>query len=247
MRAKYFIVLILASCAVRGAYAGGSVGMPTVTQPLGTFVPNPYGNPYGKPLGNQYSNPLYGGPYTNPYGNPYANPYYANPYANPYGNPYGTSPYYGYGNGVPGGYYPRLPVYGAPQLINGNFYNFNVGGGTMSLWRAPSGYYYPWMGGYNYTQYPIYIYNGTSSTPTESQPPLSTVFSDLNEYLDQAKKSGKIDENQYKHLKQRASDLIVKENSQAYENGGTADPSQESDMRRDVEGLSAEVARAVRP
>jgi len=229
MRAKYIIAVILASCTLRAACAGGSVGVPGVTTPMGSFAPNPYGNPFGKPLGN---------PYTNPYGNPYVNPY---------GNPYGTSPYYGYGNGLPGGYYPRLPVYGPPQLINGNYYNFNVGGGLMSLWRAPSGYYYPWMGGYNYTQYPIYIYNGTSSTPTESLPPLSTVFSDLNEYLDQAKKNGKIDENQYKHLKQRATDLIVKENAQSYENGGTTDSSQETDMRRDVEGLSAEVARAVRP
>jgi len=40
---------------------------------------------------------------------------------------------------------------------------------------------------------------------------------------------------------------LSKENSLAYEAGGTIDPSQESEIRRDVEGLSAEVARSVRP
>jgi hypothetical protein len=243
MRPKYLISLMAVSLATQAAIAGNAVA--GVGQPIGG-VPGfggmpaaPGFSPYG---GSPYGNP-YGNPYANPYSNPYANPY-TNPYANPYGHPY-ASPYFGYGNGLQGTY--SRGGYGIPQLIGGNTYSFNVAGAPLNFWRAPSGYYYPWMGGYNYTQYPIFVYNGQQNGASQALPPLSTIFSDLNDYLDKAKKEGKVGETEYEHLKRRASDLLSKENSLAYESGGTIDPSQEAEIRRDVEGLSAEVARSVRP
>jgi hypothetical protein len=234
MRLSYLIAINGFTLLVPSVFAGGA----NLNLLPGSSGPNPYANQYAHPYAGQYVNP-YSSPYVNPYANQYVNPY-ANQYANPYVNPYNrTVP--GYGYGVPGAYY------GQPQQLGGGIYNISLGGSSLHLWKAPSGYYYPWAGGYNYSQYPIYIYNAGASSPTSSLPPLSTIFSDVNEYLDKAQKDGKIDENEYKHLKLRASDLLRKEKSEAYEGGGALDASQEAQIRADVDGLSAEVARSVRP
>jgi hypothetical protein len=248
MRAKYLIALIALTIAVQPGFAGGAAGgfggQPSVGVGTGMGMGQGVGIP-GVSMPSAGFNPYQANPYTNPYANPYNNPY-SNPYSNPVNNPY-ASPYFGYGNGLQGGYYSRGGGYGVPQLINGNTYSFNVSGAPLNFWHAPSGYYYPWMGGYHYTQYPIFVYGGGGAGATQTLPPLSTIFSDLNDYLDKAKKDGKVDQTEYEHLKRRASDLLSKENSLAYEAGGTIDASQEAEIRRDVEGLSSEVARSVRP
>ena len=254
MRPKYLLSLIAVVIAAQPGFAGGAGGgfggQPSAGVGTGMGMGMGMGMGQGQGMGvpgvNMPSagyNPYQASPYNNPYASPYTNPY-GNPYANPNANPY-ASPYFGYGNGLQGGYYSR--GFGAPQLINGNTYSLNVAGAPLNFWRAPSGYYYPWMGGYHYNTYPIFVYGGGSGGAAQTLPPLSTIFSDLNDYLDKAKKDGKVDQTEYEHLKRRASDLLAKENSLSYEAGGTIDPTQEADIRRDVEGLSAEVARSVRP
>ncbi len=179
-----------------------------------------------------------------------ANPYYNynyNPYA--YGNTgtvYGASPYSNYyGRYNLGGVV--APVYGPPQLIPGGLYGINVGGAPAQFWRAPSGFYYPWAPGYAYTSYPIYVMPPNSNAPSQTLPPVSTVVSDLDSYLDKAKEKGKISSADYQSLRQRSNDLLSKEKSLAYEQGGVIDPDDEAGIRRDIEGLSAEVAHRVRP
>jgi hypothetical protein len=251
MKPKYLISLIAVTIAAQPGFAGnaggGFGGQPSVGVGTGMGMGMGMGAGVGVPgvsMPQAGFNPYQLNPYTNPYGTPYGNPY-ANPYANPYNSPY-ASPYFGYGNGFQSGYYGG-GGFGAPRLINGNTYSFNVSGAPLNFWHAPSGYYYPWMGGFHYNTYPIFVYNGGSGGAAQTLPPLSTIFSDLNDYLDKAKKDGKVDQTEYEHLKRRAADLLSKENSLAYESGGTIDPSQEAEIRRDVEGLSAEVARSVRP
>jgi len=182
--------------------------------------------------------------------NPYVpNPYVPNPYGyyyNPTGTVYSGNPYSGYVgryniNGV------SIPVYSPPQLISGNLYGINVGGVPSQYWRAPSGFYYPWVGGYGYTRYPIFVVPPNTTTPSQTLPPIHTLISDLDDYLDKAKEKGKIDSNNYQSLRLRANDLLSKEKSLAYEEGGTLDPGDEAGIRRDVEELSAEVARRVKP
>jgi hypothetical protein len=171
-----------------------------------------------------------------PNGNPYGNPYgYRSPYS--YTNPYGgLNPSGSYGTPVP-----------AFQPYGNNYYGVNIGGNPLRFWRSPSGYYYPWVGGYGYgNSFPIYIVPPGQTNPTATLPPISTVVSDLDNYLDKAKESGKIDTADFTSLKRRAGDLLSKEKSLAYESGGL-DQDQEADLRRDLDGLSGEVARRVRP
>lgn len=186
-----------------------------------------------------YYNPGYSyGTYYNPYNNPY--------YYHPGGAVYGGYTYSGYvGRYNIGGV--TVPVYGSPQLIAGDYYGMNVGGAPYQFWRAPSGFYYPWVGGYAYNSYPIYAISPDNNTPRQTLPPVSTVISDLDKYLDSAKKNDKITSGDYQSLRQRASDLLSKEKSLAYEEGGTINPDQEDEIRQDVDELSAEVAHRVQP
>jgi len=172
-------------------------------------------------------------------------------------NPYGLNSFYGpyspfgpYNSGVTNGYtnyngYSSYNVYGQPTLIGNNAYGINVNGSNLGFYRANSGYFYPWLGGYQYNGYPIYSMAGGSS-PVQSLPPLSTMFADLNDYLDTAKDKGKVSDSDYRVLKQRAKDLLSKERSVSYESG-SLDGETERDLRRDIDQLSSEVSRRVQP
>lgn len=198
------------------------------------------GIPYGSPL---YNTPL-ANPQLNPYGiSPY-NPYGVQPYGmvpragfgvNPYMNPY-ANPYAGY------------PAMGMPVPINGGYFGINIGNSRLNVWKAPSGYYYPWLprpAGFGYAA-PIVIINQGAQNPTPAQPPLTTIFGDLNKFLDDAKSKSKISEADYNHLKLRASDLQKKERSLARAGGGSLDESSEQDLRKDVDKLGEEVAYRVK-
>ncbi|GEM_PF-1152723 len=189
---------------------------------------------------------------TNPYANPYANPYGVNPYNpyNPYGNPYGYNPYGGglvpsSGFGVMNPY-AGYPAMGMPVPVNGGYFGINIGNTRLNVWKAPSGYYYPWLPrpvGFGY-QAPIVIVNQGNSTP--AQPALTTIFSDMNKFLDEAKSKGKVSESDYNHLKLRASDLQKKERSLATANGGSLQKDDEELLRKDVDKLGEEVAYRVK-
>lgn len=202
----------------------GGVARPATNAPMGGFNACNNGIRYGG----------YGG-----YG---AYPTYGNPYNTMYGG-YGYNPYQGryiYGGN-------SIPVYGMPQFIGNGMYGINYGGAVNRYWRSPSGFYYPWAGGYNYTSYPIFVMPPSNGAPSQTIPPVSTVVKDLDSYLEKAKANGKISAGDYQSLRQRASDLLSKQNSIKYEEGGSIDPENEAQIRSDLDELSAEVAHRVKP
>lgn len=197
------------------------------------------------PTGYIYPNqvqPRFGVPGYNPYGYPGASPY-VNPYANPYGY---SSPYYNTYSLTPG-LGVTLPNFGQPQALGGGYFGINTGGASFRVWQAPSGYYYPWCGSYSlgYQAPIIYVAPGSSS-PTPAQPPLSTIFSDLDKFLEESKTNGKLSLTDYNHLKLRTRDLQNKERTLRISSGGSLDSGTEADLRKDVEQLSQEVAHRVR-
>ncbi len=212
----------------------GGPASPVILPPRGEPVYNYNGAPGYIPNPGTY----YGGyPYTNPYYQNYpgyANYHYYNPYAPTYLGRYNIG-------GV------IQPVFGPPQIINGNWYGINIGGNPYTYWQAPSGFYYPWSSGFAYTDRPILVTPPNGGNPMQTQPPITTVISDLNSYLNKAKAEGKISTDNYNELQQRAKYLLKKEQSMAQSNEGVLDPDQEVELRKDVESLSAEVAYHVRP
>lgn len=229
------IILSLAACSllITPALAQGRA---TLGRGVSGYSASPYaGNPYAAGTPYIYGNPYAGSPYgSNPLFNPAGAGYYSNPWANPYGSPYTY-------NGMP------INSFGTPVPIGGGFFGMASNGHNINFWRAPSGYYYPWTAGYGtgYTAPIVVINNGAA--PQAAQPPLSTIFSDTLKYLDEQKAAGKLDPNDFQHLKQRALDLLSKERDLRTQGSGSLDQEQEASIRADVDTLGGEIARRVKP
>lgn len=173
----------------------------------------------------------------------YPTPFYRGNYPGYYyNNPY--APNYPMYSGMPyamGAPMPALvPIPGA-----GGFFSINRGGARFNYWRASSGYYYPWCAQPYY--YPsntiIYMQEGSSEP---AQPPVTTMFSDMSKYLQEAKDKGKVSEGEYSHLMLRLSDLMKMELSARQAGDGALSPADENEIRSKVNDLSLEIAHAVK-
>jgi hypothetical protein len=140
-----------------------------------------------------------------------------------------------------GGMVPAYaPTYTVPQAVNGGNYLINAN----NFWRGDSGYYYPWANNSAYGQI-IYAPNANQA-PVAQVPPLSTLFTDLLNYLDQKKTQGVISLSDYQHLRRRATDLQTKYFSLRTAAEGSIDQNDEAQIRRDLDELGAEVSKSVR-
>ncbi|MDR3611938.1 MAG: hypothetical protein P4L53_00130 [Candidatus Obscuribacterales bacterium] len=132
------------------------------------------------------------------------------------------------------------PYYSVPQATAAGNYLINAN----QFWRSESGYYYPWVNNSAYGQ--IIYAPQVNQAPTAQVPPLSTVFADLLNYLDQKKAQGVISLSDYQHLRRRATDLQTKYFSLRTAAEGSIDERDEAQIRRDLDELGAEVAKSVK-
>jgi hypothetical protein len=187
------------------------------------------------PRNSQNLNPLYGTPgaIVQP-GQGRVNPYY-------YQNLPGTGYYRP-------GYNPNFFV-GPPAAVAGGYFSFRGGGNSFNFWKAPSGYYYPWCRGYGVT-YPygqqILVFQTGASNPTPAQPPLTTVMTDMRNFLDDSKAKEKLSEADYQHLSRRLNDIQGKYYSTKISSGGTLDEGQEADVRKEVDLVGEELTRRLK-
>lgn len=147
---------------------------------------------------------------------------------------------------IPGtlGALPPYPINAAQASMTPGFYHL----GGLDYWRAPSGYYYPWGLGattYGYSL-PTYFYNQAQLQPVQQSPPLYSMFSDMQQYLDQSKKDARVADLDYKHLYRRLQDLRGKYDHLIAANG-TLDPADEESLRKDAALLGSEIAVRVKP
>jgi len=178
------------------------------------------------------------------------NSYAGTPYANPYNNGYGfnrfggVNPYFNNGGVV----YPFGNPYINPVAMGNGFYAFNGGGVNVNLWRAPSGYYYPWGGGVN-TGFSQTVYidqsNGAGQAVAK-QPPLAMQFTDMGQYLDDARKNNKVSEADYESLKRRLKDIQSKERSYRVSGDGYLEEGLDSEVRQNLKDLSREMNERVK-
>jgi hypothetical protein len=150
----------------------------------------------------------------------------------------------GYYSGIPGTPYPNTS-FGVPQpygMPGQAYYTISYGGRPVRFWQSPSGYFYPWVTGYNA---PIVYIPTAGQSPQPTAPPISTICKDLLSYLEEQKDKGNLSEDAYVHLKQRATDIRKKERDLRISGNGAVDSQDEVQMRRDLEGLGAEVAKSV--
>ncbi|MBS2006279.1 MAG: hypothetical protein JST01_04525 [Cyanobacteria bacterium SZAS TMP-1] len=166
----------------------------------------------------------------------------------PYGMPYGDSRMpsaLGTLNGRPVVYPFGVPNI-APVPVGNGIYSFSGGGISANMWQGPSGYYYPWA-----TRNPIYsqiIYvdqSGPSPQTVAQLPPLSMQFSDMSQYLDDAKKNKKISDPDYNSLKLRLKDIQSKERSYRIQGGGQLSGDVEAEIRQNLTDFSREMTNRI--
>ncbi|MCW5822849.1 MAG: hypothetical protein KIT34_08590 [Cyanobacteria bacterium TGS_CYA1] len=132
------------------------------------------------------------------------------------------------------------PAFGIPQPIGGGIFSIAAGRCTINMWKAPSGYYYPycgvppgWPGAANNVGLPIII-SQQYNPPAAADPPVSTFIEDTTEFLDKKKKDKKISDRDYQNMSQRLKDLGSKERYLRNQASGTLDEHDESQLRQDV-------------
>lgn len=164
-----------------------------------------------------------------------------------------ATPRYGYGYNpyqtTTGFYNPNVgninyPAFGTPINTGGSYYNVPSGNSRLPMWKAPSGYYYPWCPrptGFVYA-YPMPVLVVENQTqPAPALPPLSTIMSDMEKFLEDSKKDGKITERDYTNMLRRVKDLKSKERTMRIAAGGTLDPGDESQLRTDLDQVGSEL------
>jgi hypothetical protein len=221
---KNLSLIAVLGCVVLSAPAEAQTRLNSVSGPGPTFAYP--GMTYTTPGGSTMYNPM----------SPYAPYSPTNPMNNPYAYP-GYGGYGGYGGYAGGGY-------GVPTALNNGFYRF---GQNLNMWRSPSGYYYPWGGGYSTSTTTILYGAQTGQAPQAQQPPIATMIRDMVSYIDDCKTKNRIDDADYTHLRRRVMDLQSKESLLLSNGNGALDPQDEQQLRRDLDGVSREITQAVKP
>lgn len=200
---------------------------------------------------------IYGGGYYAPGGNPavYGNPgvYTGYPQYMQGGvvSPPGTiiapgRPMYQYNSLAPATGYPATPYrfFGGPVALPGGYYGISSGATQYRFWRGASGYYYPWYPGQYASAPPVIIYQ--QGSPAAALPPISTIFKDMQELVDDSKSKGTLKPGDYEHLNRRLHDLMRKEQDMRANADGTLDSGQEADLRKDINDLGSEISYRIR-
>jgi hypothetical protein len=170
----------------------------------------------------------------------------------------GLSPgqFYYYNN--PGmGYYrmnqtnSQFPAYASPSALGGGYYQLGGLSGRMGYWRAPSGYYYPWcptvyMPGVAYSQTPA-IYALSQGNLAPVQPSVGSIISDMRNFIEDAKTKNQLDQSNYEDIFRRLNDITARSSEFSAKNGGLLNVSDERAIRRELDLLSADLARALNP
>lgn len=194
----------------------------------------------------------------NSYANPYLNPYAPAPANGTFGvngsfgangsfgmngvNPYGYG--YGYAGYPIGPFVPYQWGGGVPMNLGGAAFSCRIGNFNCNFWKAPSGYYYPWMGRAMVAAPIIYVDN---SQAQPKAPPLSTQFTDTFKFLDDSLKDKKISESDYASLKRRCSDIQSKFKSYQTAGGGQVDAGIEGEIRTDLDNFNKEMSERIKP
>ena len=167
----------------------------------------------------------------------------------------GTFYYYnrpGVGYYAPNPYASAFPAYVNPFTGYSNLMQFGSIGFRSGYWRAPSGYYYPWMPrvyspGVTYGASVPAIVTVDQGRTKAARPPLSVVFNDMRQFLDESLANNKIDRATYDRLGLRLEDLQGKEKLfNAAAPRGLMSPEDDMDIRHQIDLVSLELARALK-
>lgn len=161
----------------------------------------------------------------------------------PYGSSWHPTAGSAAANYYAGGIYPNPTMYYTPPaVVTGNYFRFGQAATGVTYWRSPTGYYYPW-GGYVANSPIIVVQEGQSQS---TLPPISTILTDMEKYITEAKEKNKISEQDFISINRRIIDLRRKLSSMMRSAEGQLDPQDDTFFRRDLDTLSRDISLRVK-
>jgi hypothetical protein len=172
-------------------------------------------------------------------------------------NPAGAVGQFGYYNNAGVGYYtanpmmPQYPVYPAPVALGENYFAFGGLSSRLGYWRAPSGYYYPWcppvyLPGVVYpAAAPIYMMD--QGAISAANPPVGLIINDMRLFIEDAKSKRQLDQSNYENIFNSLNEITARAADLGAKSGGKLNATDDTNIRRDLDVLAAQIARSLNP
>ncbi|MBI1270723.1 hypothetical protein GC174_09840 [bacterium] len=143
------------------------------------------------------------------------------------------------------------PSFGMPQDVGNGFYSVKAGSVALPMWKAPSGYLYPWAPrpesfSYAYPM-PVLAVSKINQSTAPAVPPLAVEIQDLGNYLEKAKLEKRMAEADISRLSAKIAEIKEKERALRVAGFGNIDPSDEAQMRRELQQIGSECSSKTKP
>ena len=143
------------------------------------------------------------------------------------------------------------PSFGMPQDVGNGFYSVKAGSVALPMWKAPSGFFYPWAPrpesfSYAYPM-PVLAISKVTQSVAPAVPPLAVELQDLGNYLEKARLERRMAEADISRLSARIAEIKEKERALRVAGSGNIDPSDEAQMRRELEQIGSECSSKMKP
>lgn len=136
------------------------------------------------------------------------------------------------------------PTFGMPQDVGNGFYSVKAGSVALPMWKAPSGYLYPWAPrpesfSYAYPM-PVLAISKVTQSVGPAVPPLAVEIQDLGNYLEKGKLEKRMAEADIARLSAKVAEIKEKERALRVAGSGNIDPADEAQMRRQLQQIGSE-------
>lgn len=159
-------------------------------------------------------------------------------------NPYKRTAGFGFSNPYKSSV--NHPSFGIPIDQGGGYFAVPSGGKSIPMWKAPSGYLYPWAPGPRNASLgyalPVLVVSKQSAAATPAAPPLSVVIQDLENYMGTDKVKAKLAAEELSTIKTNVDEIKNRERTLRITGHGTLNPGDEALMRREISRVGKNLA-----
>lgn len=141
----------------------------------------------------------------------------------------------------------NYPTFGIPQSSGNGFYQVPSGKSSLPMWKAASGYLYPWAPrpkSFNFGfRMPILVTRGANQSASPAVPPLTVVINDMEKFISKNQQDNKISSAEANALIQRLASIKSKEHRQRITGKGNFKPSDEALIRRQLDQIGSQLSK----
>lgn len=159
-------------------------------------------------------------------------------------NPYHSKRTAGFGFSNPYRSSVNHPTFGIPRDQGGGYFLVPSGGKVIPMWKAPSGYLYPWAPrpktfNADYSL-PVLVVPKATGAASPAAPPLSVIMNDLDKFIELNR--SKLTPGEPEAMQKKVGDIKAKERRLRITGKGSLTSGDEAQIRRELSTLGNELA-----